>query len=64
MAIIVLLIGIAWVIFSIKLRRVANDGFFIKKELAALAITCLVAVILFLPLSIRFSPGLCLIRTK
>lgn len=52
MAIIVLLIGIAWVIFSIKLRRVANDGFFIKKELAFLAITCLVAVILFLPLSI------------
>lgn len=51
MAIIVLCIGAAWAFFSFQLRRVPNDGFFIKKELMLLAVTCLVAVILFLPLS-------------
>jgi hypothetical protein len=52
MAIIVFCIGFAWVAFSVKLRRVPNDGFFIKKELIMLACTCLAAVILFLPLSV------------
>jgi len=51
MAVIVFCIGFAWVAFSVKLRRVPNDGFYIKKELVMLACTCLTAVILFLPLS-------------